>query len=140
MRDILLPLFGLQWLFASTMTDLAPLWERLLEKWGIAFIGIALLAYLARWTAKREELARKERDKREAESAAERITLLQRNNQLQEESMKAQREHSLRLENLTKEVTKAVNDSGSGMRMLMRKMQRPCVAPFVHPDDEGGEG
>lgn len=158
MKEFLLPFFGFQFYVAATVEANNPLWERLLEKWGIGFIGIGLLYFLAQWTAKRDEEFRKkqsereeevresliavdrERSEREIASSAERAGLLARNNELQEQQLKTMSEHATRLEQLTKDGTKAVNDTGASMRMLVRKMQRPCVAPFTLEEQKDHEG
>lgn len=153
MKDFLFPLLGFQFL-ATAISENNPLWERLLEKWGIGFIGIGLLYLLARWTASREAIVQKERQKREdlmaaeharlekervdreTASAAERAELLKRNNELQLEMINNMNAHAARLENLTKEGTRAINDSGAAMRMMVRKMKRPCVVPFELPEKD----
>lgn len=158
MKESLFPFFGLQFYVASTVGVDNPLWERLLEKWGIGFVGILLLYFLARWTAKREDEFREKRDQREEEArkaliefnrerterevsaCSERRVLLARNNELQEQQLQTMSDHASRLEQLTKDGTKAVNDTGASMRMLVRKMQRPCVAPFEFGEQKDQEG
>lgn len=151
MKEFIFPFFGLQF-YVAAISETNPLWERLLEKWGIGFIGIALLYFLAKWTGRREEANQKtqnaredevrnalikvdkERAERELASSQERAGLLARNNELQEEQIRNMAAHAVRLEQLTKDGTKAVTDTGAAMRMLIRKMQRPCVAPFTIPE------
>lgn len=147
MKDFIFPLFGLQFL-AATSSEPNPLWEKLLEKWGIGFVGIGLLYLLARWTANREanalkerqkredavlasrDLLEKERAEREVASANERAELLKQNNMLQTEMLTNLNLHAQRLEVLTKEGNRAIADNGAAMRMLVRKMKRPCITPF----------
>lgn len=153
MRDFLLPLLGFTWIAAAPPVD-NPLWERLLEKWGIAFVGIFLLWRLAKWTekreaaahketVKREEKAQAERDERDEADKAERLALLARGNELNEKLLEvqtahiaAQAKHSERLENLTRETKLSIDNSEAASRMLLRSMRRPCVKPFEFPEDK----
>lgn len=156
MKDFIFPFFGFQF-YVAAVSETNPLWERLLEKWGIGFIGIALLYFLARWTNKREEANQKkqntredevrnslikvdkERAERELASSQERAGLLARNNELQEEQIRNMAAHATRSEQLARDSIKAVNDTGAAMRMLVRKMQRPCVAPFTMAEQKEHE-
>lgn len=136
MRDFLLPLFGLNWFFAATTSPLEnPLWERLLEKWGIAFIGIGLLFLFAKRTDRLAKEEQDKRDKQEAATTAERNALLVRNNELQEEQIANQKEHARTLVKVIKDGNKVITDSESATRMLMRHMDRPCVRPFLRPEE-----
>jgi len=123
--------------FLAVLThDDLSFWERMLEKWGIGLIGLGLFVFLAKWTAKREENLQKARDEREKESQTERVALLARNNELQLELLKAINTHAKKAEDLTREATLANKDNAAAMRMLVRKMKRPCVNPI---DDYGAE-
>lgn len=111
-------------------------WERMLEKWGIGLVGLALVYFLAKWAAKREDRVQSDRDKRDDVNQAERVALLARNNELQVQLLNAINLHAKKAEDLTKEATKAANDNAAALRMLVRKMKRPCVNPI---DDFGNQ-
>lgn len=130
MKDIFLafvPFTG--WLAIVTREDMT-FYERLFEKWGIGLIGLGLFFLLAKWTAKRETALQEQRDKKEAESLAERVGLLTENNRLQGELLKAINNHAQKNEQLARDGIKASNDHASALRQLVRKMKRPCVEAF----------
>lgn len=81
-------------------SETLPLWERLLEKWGIGFIGMALFAALAFWTYRKEERDRLKREQREEESQKERIELLKENNELTTKLITTQALHAAELEKI----------------------------------------
>lgn len=126
MKDFLFPLAAVPFLAVLSRDDLT-FWERVAEKWGIGFIGLGLFCVLAWWTAKREKALQDARDKRDAENQAERVALLARNNDLQVELLKAVNAHALKGEQLSRDGIKASNDHAAALRMLVRKMKRPCV-------------
>lgn len=126
MKDLIFPLFAVQTL--AIAQDSLSTWERLAEKWGIGLVGLVLLYLLARWTARREENAAKERERRAAASDAERAALMTRNNELQEQQLAAQAQHARKLEMLVKDGNARADDHAAALRMLVRKMR--CVAGF----------
>jgi len=101
--------------FLAVSTQDASFWEKLVEKWGIGLIGMALFILLARWTAHREETAQLARDAREAADHAERIALATRNNDLMEQVIKESKDHSLRLE-------KIIESGNSSNAQIAREM------------------
>lgn len=131
MRDLLLlTAAGVPTLFATVSQDNLNFWERILEKWGIGFIGLGLFLLLAWRTEKKAEKEQLARDARDQQDVAERKALAERNNQLQEQQLAIQTEHARRLEQLVKDGNKSVDDHASALRMLIRKMKRPCVGPI----------
>lgn len=92
MKDFILPLIPVSGILAVGVEDMS-FWERLAERWGIGFVGIALFVALALWTAKREEKAQAVRDKRDEANHLERVDLAK---QLLEQS----RLHAARLEEI----------------------------------------
>lgn len=133
MKDLILPLFAVQIPLAMAESEYS-FWDRMAERWGIGLVGLVLVFFLARWSADREAKASKARDDREAASNAERLALLSRNNELQEQQIAAQAKHAQKLEQLTKDGNKAQADNAEVIRNLIRKMKRPCVAPWESPD------
>lgn len=144
MKELLIPISLLPIL--AVTQESATFWERMAERWGIGLVGMALFFFMAKWAAKRETEASKkqnareekvreslialdrERADRELASSNERAALLARNNELQTEQINNMAAHATRIEQLTKETTKAITDSGSSMRMLVRYLQsRPCT-------------
>lgn len=115
-------------LLAVTMED-APFWEPIAEKWGIGFVGLALFVALAYWTTKREDKLQDARDKREAESLAERLALLTKNNELGEKMIQQHKDHSLRLEQIIKDGNKAQADVGVELKNLARRVRCPGTNP-----------
>lgn len=115
-------------LLAVTMED-APFWERIAEKWGIGFVGLALFIGLAYWTTKREERLQEARDKRDAESHAERAELLKKNNELGERMIQQHKDHSLRLEQIIKDGNRAQADVGVELKNLARRVRCPGSNP-----------
>lgn len=77
-----------------------PLWERLLEKWGIGFIGMALFGTLAFWTYRKEERDRLKREEREEQNNAERLALAKTNNDLTAQLITYQVTHAAELEKI----------------------------------------
>jgi hypothetical protein len=130
MKDIVFAIIPFTSIVAVLTQEQVGFYEKLLEKWGIGLIGLGLFFALARWTARRETKLQEARDKKEAESLAERVGLLTENNRLQGELLKAINSHAQKAEQLTKEATKANSDHASALRMLLRKMKRPCVLEF----------
>lgn len=128
MKDFILPMIPLSSLLAVTMED-APFWERIAEKWGIGFVGLALFVALAYWTTKREDKLQDARDKREAESLAERLALLTKNNELGEKMIQQHKDHSLRLEQIIKDGNKAQADVGVELKNLARRVRCPGTNP-----------
>ncbi len=132
----------------ATVDATNPLWERLLEKWGIAFVMFLIFWLYAKRTTKREDEEQKKRDKAEAAAQAkrdaeekadreERLLLLSRIAELTEQQLKMQREHitaqakhSHDLKALQRDSTKAIQDAEAAHRMLTRRLIRPCVAPL----------
>lgn len=136
MKDLLFPLTASIPFLAAMSQDDLTFWERVAEKWGIGFIGLGLFCVLAWWTAKREKALQDARDKREAENQAERTGLLAKNNDLQAELLKAVNSHAKTAEQLSRDGIKASNDHASALRMLVRKMKRPCVEPINFDDSQ----
>jgi hypothetical protein len=124
MKDFILPLIPISSLMAVSMND-APFWERIAEKWGIGFVGLALFVALAYWTTKREDKMQSVRDKREDESQNERLTLLGKNNDLAEKLIQQHKDHSLRLEQIIKDGNKAQADVGVELKNLARRIRCP---------------
>lgn len=77
-----------------------PLWERLLEKWGIGFIGMALFGALAYVTYRKEERDRIKREEREEAVNAERVELAKTNNTLTMQLVTYQITHAAELEKI----------------------------------------
>lgn len=104
MRDLLIiPAFAPVAYVAQTSIvngETLPLWERLLEKWGIGFIGMALFGALAFWTYRKEERDRLKREEREEASNAERIKLATANNELMTKLALSQVAHAAELEKI----------------------------------------
>lgn len=130
MKDFLLPLASAVPFLAAMSREDMSFWEKIAEKWGIGVVGLGLFCGLAWWTAKRETALQQDRDAKEAANQAERINLLARNNELQAELLKAVNSHAKTGEQLSRDGIKASNDHAAALRMLVRKMQRPCVAPI----------
>lgn len=84
-----------------------PLWERLLEKWGIGLIGMGLFGLLASWTYRREEKAQERREKKEDQAQSERVQLAKENNELSLRIIQQAAEHSSRLEELVRDSNEA---------------------------------
>lgn len=104
-------------------------WERIFERWGIAAVSLALLWFLAKWTAKREDKAQEKRDKQDEAWQAERVSLLSRNNELLERQITQANEHSHQLKTLIKETNKQTADHAAAVRMMTLKFRRPCIIP-----------
>lgn len=136
MKDIFLGLIPFSSYIAVISQEDLTFWERIAEKWGIGFIGLGLFFFLAKWTAKRETTLQEQRDKKEAESLAERVALLTENNRLQGELLKAINSHATRAEQMTRDSMRATNDHAAALRQLVRKMKRPCVEAFEEAELE----
>jgi hypothetical protein len=134
MRDFFLPLAASLSIFATVEYNNLSFWERIAEKWGIGFVGLALLVLLAKWTANREAFLQKQRDEKDEAFQEERTRLLNVNNELQAELLKTMIRHASRAEQLTKDGLRASNDHASVLRMLVRKMKRPCIEPITDKD------
>lgn len=132
MRELILPLATICPFIAAVSTDDLSFWERIAEKWGIGFIGLALFVLLARWTAKREDTLQAQRDAREAAGQAERVALLQRNNQLQELAIEAQAKHSTDLKQIIRDGNKHQADVGVELKNLARRVRCPGS---IHPTE-----
>lgn len=111
-----------------------PLWERLLEKWGIAMVMFLLFWSFTKHQQKKDDIAQQKRDLADAADIAERLSLLSEIKDLNSQQLKAQSEHiaaqsvhALRLEQLTKDTTRAITDAEAAHRMLTRKFKRPCI-------------
>jgi hypothetical protein len=128
MKDFILPMIPLSGLLAVTMED-APFWERIAEKWGIGFVGLALFCALAFWTSKREDRLQAARDKRDVDAQAERLALLTKNNELGEKMIQQHKDHSLRLEQIIKDGNKAQTDVGVELKNLARRVRCPGTLP-----------
>jgi hypothetical protein len=128
MKDFILPMIPLSSLLAVTMDD-APFWERIAEKWGIGFVGLALFCALAYWTSKREDNLQAARDKRDTEALAERMALLTKNNELGEKMIQQHKDHSVRLEQIIKDGNKAQADVGVELKNLARRVRCPGTNP-----------
>jgi hypothetical protein len=133
MKDILAPLFGIPVILSAIPAD-SPLWEKLLEKWGIAFVMFILFWSFSKRQQRKDDDERKKRDAIDAADKAERLALLAEikdlnSNQLAAQAVHiaAQAVHASRLEQLTKETTRAITDAEAAHRMLTRKFKRPCI-------------
>jgi Skp family chaperone for outer membrane proteins len=124
MKDFLFPAAAFTSL-AVLQQETASFWERVAEKWGIGFVGMALLFFLAKWTAKREAAALLERDHREDAINKERLDLLKRNNELQEQHLAASQKHSTELKNIIKDGNKYQADVGVELKNLARRVNCP---------------
>ena len=96
-----------------------PLWERLLEKWGIGFIGLFLFGILAWWTYRREERAQIKRDKIEVESQSERMRLLNENNELTKKLIENSITHTGKLESLIASSIEAETSTRDQLKALV---------------------
>lgn len=128
MKDFLFPAAAFTSL-AAVQQDAASFWERIAEKWGIGFVGLLLLYFLAKWTANREAKALAERDKREDAINKERLDLLKRNNELQEQHLAATQKHSTELKNIIKDGNKYQADVGIELKNLARRVRCPGTFP-----------
>lgn len=129
MKDFLAPFaVSLPFIAAVTQEELT-FWERIAEKWGIGFIGLGLFAALAYWTAKRENALQATRDKRDADAQAERLALLTRNNELQEQAIEAQRKHANELKQIIRDGNKYQEDVGRELKNLARRVRCPGTTP-----------
>ena len=128
MKDILLPFIPLSGLLADASPD-ATFWERIAEKWGIGFVGLALFVVLARFTMKRDDEREKKRDERDELEKAEKVALAKENNRLQQELLDQHRNHSRRLEALIKDGNKHQADVGQELKNLARRVRCPGTTP-----------
>ena len=126
MRDLFFPVALLPFLATASTEDLS-FWEKLLEKWGIGLVGMACFYLLAKWTARREDVAKEEQKTREDSAQAERVSLLQTNNELAQKLLTQSEKHASTMEKLVKDHTKSASDNAVELRNLTRKMKRPCV-------------
>lgn len=124
MKEFLFPAAAFTGL-AAMQQESATFWERIAEKWGIGFVGLVLLYFLARWTAAREAKALAERDRREDAINKERLALLQRNNELQEQNIIDSRKHSTELKQIIKDGNRAQADVGVELKNLARRVRCP---------------
>lgn len=130
MKDfIIFPLAAFSSLAIMPPTD-ASFWERVAEKWGIGFVGMALLFFLAKWTAKREAKALLDRETRENAMNAERLDLLKRNNELQEQHLAASQKHSTELKQIIRDGNKYQADVGVELKNIARRVN--CPPPCLH--------
>ncbi len=136
MKDFLFPAAAFT-SFATIQGADAPFWERIAEKWGIGFVGLLLLYFLAKWTAKREATALLEREKRENTMNAERLAALNRNNELQEQHLAASQKHSIELKNIIKDGNKYQADVGVELKNLARRVNcpPPCLTHAPNKPD-----
>lgn len=125
MKDYLLPAMIPHALHLAQAFDPStfPLWERLLEKWGIGAIGLGLFGVVAWWTYRREEEATVKREKREEEARAERIALAKENNALSLQIIQQSADHSRRLETLIRESTEAEKETHRHLAELVAHLR-----------------
>lgn len=128
MKEFLFPAAAFTGL-AAIQQDAASFWERVAEKWGIGFVGLILLYFLARWTANREAKALLERTQREDAINKERLDLLKRNNELQEQHLEASRKHSTELKQIIRDGNKHQADVGVELKNLARRVRCPGTLP-----------
>jgi len=127
-RELFLSVFAFQSMLAMTASE-RDFWDKTAERWGIAFFSLVILFFLARWTAKREDSVRKERDRREDAINKERLALLQRNNELQEQQLEASRKHAAELKQIIKDGNKHSADVGVELKNLARRVRCPGAPP-----------
>lgn len=112
MRDLLLIPFAAPIYYLSqtgTLFDKEsfPLWERLLEKWGIGFVGLLLFGLLAMWTYRKEEKAALKREAKEQQYQEERVKLIAENNELTKKLITNAESHATKLEGILEKQIKA---------------------------------
>lgn len=95
-----------------------PLWERVLEKWGIGFIGLFLFGLLAIWTYRKEEKAALKREVREQQYQDERVKLIGENNDLTKQLIASANDHAVKLEGMLDRQIKAHETMSSELRHL----------------------
>jgi len=116
--------------FAAIGPDSAALWERVVERWGIGAVGLVLLYFLAKWTAKRDAASLAERQRREDALNKERLNLLKRNNELQESQLAAQAKHAQTLERIVKDGNKHQADVAIELKNIARRVRCPGTTPL----------
>lgn len=82
MKDLLPPLVCISPAFANVSSNDLSLYERSMDRWGIALVSLVLLFLLAKWTAKREEKLEAARVAKDTQDHAERVKLAEANNEL----------------------------------------------------------
>jgi Mg2+/citrate symporter len=128
MKDLLIPL-AIVPLFSAVSIEDISLWERLIEKWGIVF---TLFIALAWWTTKRETDLQNKRDIREADNQEERLNLLKRNNELQEQQLEQHKKHSEDLKRIIRDGNKYQADVGIELKNLARRIR--CPGSILPPE------
>ena len=126
MKPFLFPLVPVSALMTVNVEDL-PFLEKIFEKWGIGFIGMALFVGLAYWASKRDAKAQSARDKREAADHSERVELAKKNNELTEQLIKQTTAHSIRLEQIIEKSNIHQECIGEQLRAISRFQRCPHV-------------
>lgn len=117
----MIPLSGFM---AVTATDVS-FWERIAEKWGIGFVGLALFVALAYWTTKREERIQDKRDERDERMSAERLAMQTEIRDLNRAQLDVVSKHANKLEAIIKDGNKAQADVAIELKNIARLIHRP---------------
>jgi flagellar biosynthesis/type III secretory pathway M-ring protein FliF/YscJ len=133
MRELVLTSIPISSFFIAGLGN-AEYWERIAEKWGIGFIGLALFIALAFWTVKREERLLKAREKREDSLQEERSIMMKKNNELVEQLVKQHKDHSVRLEQIIADGNRNQADVGRELKNLARKIRCPGTTITTHDE------
>lgn len=110
--------------------------ERMLDKWGIAFVGLAFTVCLASWLARREnkaevrrqireDAAEQERAKRDTIANDERLAMQTEIRDLNQRQLDQQNGHAKKLEHIIKDGNKAQADVGVELKNIARKIRCP---------------
>jgi Flp pilus assembly protein TadB len=110
--------------------------ERMLDKWGIAFVGLAFTVCLASWLARRETKAEarrqvredkleETRQEREEAASAERLAMQTEIRDLNRQQLEQAAAHAKKLEQLTRDGNKAQADVGMELKNIARKIRCP---------------
>lgn len=137
MRDLFLTALLFPTTVAVITNEDLTFWEKMLERWGIGLVGMALFLALAYLTVKRENKLEKERLARELETSTAMTALSTRNNELLEAHHSLMSNHTIRLERLVRDGNLSREQHSAALRMLVRKMGKlPCVPDLTEQDIE----